>query len=845
MTPALRLASLRQLLAHPWQVGLAVLGVALGVAVALSVDLANESARRAFALAGERVAGRATHHVVGGPSRLPDGLYRTVRVEAGATSAPIVDRMIALVDAPGRALRLLGVDPLAETGFREYAAADGGAASVLPSLMTRPGAVLLAADTAAALGVRQGDPLALALGARRITAEVVGFLDGARGQPGLDDLLVADIATAQELVDSPGRVDRIDLLIPGGASGEAMLSRVRAALPPGAEIVPAAARSHALGEMTRAFNANLTALSLLALFVGLFLVYNTMTFSVVQRRPLLGTLRALGVTRGEILALVLAEALVLGAVATGIGLGLGAVLARTMLALVTRTLNDLYFVIAVRELAWDPVVVGRAVALGVVGTALAALAPAVEASLTTPRAAMTRAVVEGRARRLVPWLAVAGAALAVLGAALLWGAGRGLGTSFAGLFAIFLGAALASPLSTVALLGLAEPPLRALLGPVGRLAARGIAGALSRTGVAVAALMIAVATTVGVTLMITSFRHTVDRWLATSLQADVYVSAPSLVGNRPDASLPPDLVPRLAAVPGIAAIGSSRVVRVESAVGSVLLVVLDYPAEHRRPLGFAVVRAADAWAAWDAGAVFVSEPFAWHRRVGAGDRLSLRTDRGPVDVAVAAVVRDYGATEGVVMMSRRLYEGLWDDREVSSLGIHAAPGVDDATLISALRLAAGPDDVVIRSNRRLRADSLAIFDRTFAVTAVLRLLVTIVAFISVLSALTALALERARELAVLRAAGLTPGEVTRLVLAQSGLVGLAAAVLALPVGVMLAAVLVFVINRRSFGWTMDLVVTPEALVGALALAVGAAVLAAIYPAIRLRRSPLAAALRDE
>jgi putative ABC transport system permease protein len=256
-------------------------------------------------------------------------------------------------------------------------------------------------------------------------------------------------------------------------------------------------------------------------------------------------------------------------------------------------------------------------------------------------------------------------------------------------------------------------------------------------------------------------------------------------------------------------------------------------------------RPEEAWAAWDAGLVFVSEPFAWHHRVAVGDRLSLVTDRGRVGLTIGAVVRDYGSTEGVVLMDRRAYDRLWDDREVSALGIHAVPGFDDPALIASLRAAVGSADVLVRGNRQLRADSLAIFDRTFAVTAILRLLVTVVAFIGVLSALMALALERARELAVLRAEGFTPRDVVRLVLAQSGLVGLVAGVVALPVGVTLAAVLVFVINRRSFGWTMDLVVTPEALAQAVIVAVGAALLAAVYPAIRLSRSPLATALRDE
>jgi putative ABC transport system permease protein len=210
------------------------------------------------------------------------------------------------------------------------------------------------------------------------------------------------------------------------------------------------------------------------------------------------------------------------------------------------------------------------------------------------------------------------------------------------------------------------------------------------------------------------------------------------------------------------------------------------------------------------------------------------------------VYYDYGSSEGVALMSRRTYARFWDDRAVSSLGLRVADGVDVETLVAALRLRAGPEhDLLIRSNRALREASLAVFDRTFAVTVVLRYVATLVAFIGVLSALTALVLERSRELAVLRAQGLTPREVWRLVVAQTGLMGLVAGLLAVPVGLLLAFVLIRVVNQRSFGWTLQLAVGAGELGQALALAVGAALLAALYPAWRITRMSLPEALRGE
>jgi len=833
-------ATLRHLVAHPVETILALIGIALGVAAVLSIDLANASARRAFARSSERVAGRATHQIVGGPAGVPEALYRELRMSGGfRAAAPVFERDVAIVDRPGRTVRLLGVDPFAEALVREGVEAAGSAAEVsLTELLTRPRTALLARELADELGIRPGGDLTIRVATGRHAVTILAILPP---RPGLPNLMVVDVATAQEMLEATGRLDRIDLVVPD----ETALARIATLLPPDVEIVPAGARAHALVEATRAFHVNLTAMSLLALFVGVFLVYSTMLFSVVQRRGLFGALRALGVTRAEVFMLVVAEAALLGVVATALGLPLGLVMARGLVTLVTRTINDLYFVLDVREIALAPWAIAKAVALGIGGSVVAALVPAIEATTTSPRAAMARVAIERRAHTTVRWLGVVGLALVATGAAVIEYAGQGLATSYAGLFAVFLGLAVLVPLVAIAVMRLLEPPLAAVFGPIGRLAARGVAGSLSRTGVAMSALAIAVAATIGVTVMIGSFRDTVARWLDASLQADVYVSPPSLVGNRPDATLPPSLVDRLRAVPGVAGIGTSRVTRVIVDGQPITLVAIDPPPPTTRGFRFADGRSGQAWQSFREGAIFVSEPFAWRKGRGTGDRLRVRTDRGEVELPVGAVVRDYGSSEGIVLIDRRTYDRLWHDGAISSIAAYAEAGVDAEEIALALRKASGEADVLVRAAAKIREDSLAIFDRTFAVTAVLRLVVVAVAFVSVFAALMALGLERAREVAVLRAHGFTPGDVWKLVTAQTGLLGLVAGLAAIPIGLTLASLLVYVINRRAFGWTLDLVLSPVTLAEAVGLAVAAALLAGVYPAWRLTRAPLAAALREE
>jgi putative ABC transport system permease protein len=851
MSAMLWRASLRHLLAHPWQLGLSILGIALGVAVVVAVDLANESARRAFTGFAETLTGRATHRIVGGPPGVPEEVYVRLRLSGVRAVAPVVERDVSLPDVPGRTLHLFGVDPFVEAPFRSFVTSEtASGATPLAALLTRPGAALLTRATASQLGLTPGDTFVIRAGARRHRLELVSVLTApdALAERTLESLLVTDIAAAQELTGGIGHVSHVDVVAPPGAAGAALLERIRAHLPPAAEIVPASASARALRDLSRGFSVNLTALSLLALFVGIFLVYNTMSFSVVQRRPLIGSLRALGVTRREIWVLIMTEALVLGVLATALGLPAGVLLGGGLLRLVTRTINDLYVIVAVNELVLAPATLIAGIALGVGGTLAATLAPALEATRSTPRAALGRSTLEARARMLVPRLTAAGLVLVAAGGALLAVDVRSLALSYAGLFTILVGAALLTPAATVAAVRLSQPLASAAFGVLGRMATRGVAAALSRTAVAMAALMIAVAASVGVGIMIDSFRGSVVRWLETSLRADVYVSAPSLVSSRAESTLAPDVIERLRAVPGVAGIGTQRTVRVQSPWGPLQLIVL----EERRGGGSRALALKDGdgatvWPRFSAGeVVLVSEPFAYHRRLRIGDRVRLRTDAGERDFPIGGIVYDYGSSDGVVMMARAAYESSWTDRGISALGVYAADPREIEPLIAALRRAAGPDqDVFIRSNRALREASLEVFDRTFAVTGVLRLLAMLVAFVGVLSALMAQALERAREIGVLRAQGLTPAQVWGLTASQTGFMGLVAGLLALPVGAALALVLIFVINRRSFGWTLQLEIAPAILLQAVALAVGAALLAAVYPAWRMSTMALPAAVREE
>lgn len=840
-------ASLRHLGQHPWLTALSLLGIALGVAVVVSIDLASGSALRAFDRSTESVTGSATHQLVGGPTGLPESVYRELRLRPGApVSAPVVEGSVRALSGDRRALTVLGVDPFAEKPFRPYV--EGEVTGEASTMLTEPGAVLLSAATARALGVKPGEPFEVEADGVKKRLRAVALLQAKdeNTSRALEGLVLADISTAQEVLGQVGRLTRVDLKL----ADDAEARRLKAALPPGVELVQPSSRRGNVEQMTRAFRTNLTALSLLALVVGMFLIYNTMTFSVVQRRAQLGRLRALGLTRGELFSMVLGEAALLAVVGTVAGVLAGIVLGRGLVGLVTQTVNDLYFVVSVRRLALEPLTLAKGLALGLGATLGAALVPAWEATRSDAAVTMRRSSAEDVARARAPWLALGGLVGLGLGVGLLAIPSHALLPAYAGLFAVLLGAALLVPWTTARLASGLARPMGSAFGLLGRMAARGVTASLSRTAVALAALMVAVATTVGVGLMVASFRQTVVTWLDTSLQADVYVSPPSLVARRGDATLLPDVVQRVRSTPGVARSTTIRVVHVRVNGEPTDLLIPDFrqvpPA--KRPYRFKEGEVETAWRALDSSpdTVFVSEPFAFHRRVHLGDTVRIATDQGPRDFRVVGVYLDYGSDIGTVLMPRATYEQHFEDRAIGGVGLLAAPGQDVDALVAQVRERVGGSQAVyVRATRALREQSLIIFDRTFTITQVLRLLAVGVAFIGVLSALMALQLERAREFAVLRAMGLTPGQLWGLVSLQTGLLGLLAGLFSLPLGVALAYILVHVINQRSFGWTLQLSVTPGVLVQAVVLAFVAAMLAGLYPAWKMARANPAQALREE
>ncbi len=838
---------------HPLQTLLTLLGIAAGTALLAAMQLAQRSAEQAFDRTLATVAGRATHVVTGGPDGLPVAGWAELRARLGGRGVAPVVRAIVRVQGRGERLllRAVGIDPLADADLRPWAGVGGGGGPApLPvgPLLTTPGGFVATGELLQRLGVAPGDVLSVSVGGRPFAATCLcAIAPPPLVAAGLADVLLVDVATAQEWTGRLDRIDALDLFVADDAAAARALAAVPEVFGAAARVEAVGARAGGLAQLARGFRVNLTALSLLSLLVGAFLVHETMRLSVVARRQQFGVLRALGASGRALGGAVGFEAALLGLVGSVAGALLGAVAAQALLAPLVRSLNDHYATFSLVALAVDPGTLAATAALGTAVAVAAGLGPACAAARVTPREVLVPARGGGRTRTLPLAAALLPAALGTL---LLATVGGRLVQAYLGLLCVLVAAVIVVP---HALAGLVAVVARAVAGggPFVRYVVRSTAAARDHLALPVAAMVLAVATTIGIATLVTSFRDSVAAWLGRVLPADVYASVPGGVEER-GAVIEPRIVAALQQAPDVAATTTYRrtTVRVRAAGGEDQIDVVGVLPTPALVAGWPLLAgdSANGRAALATGTgVWVSEPLAFRWGLRVGDRLTLATTRGPVEVPVAATYRDYSKERGEVIVGDawcREHLGVG----VTALGFEVRPGADPRAVAAELqrRAAAVAEQAVqIQAQHDIRTASLQIFDRTFAITGVMRLLCLAVAFVGIYAAFAALQLERGREVGLLRALGARPLHIGTVVIGQTALLGVATGLLALPLGALLGHLLAHVVNRVSFGWTLVVVDVPAAAVlEALALALVAAVLAGLPPAFRFARMRPAAVLRE-
>jgi putative ABC transport system permease protein len=835
-----------------------VLGVALGIAVVIAIQLTNASSVRGFETALETVAGKTAVEIIGSGTGVDETLipellwlreYGIVSPVIEGSAALVVGNVQQLSRRQMEAVKILGVDILRDQPFRDYnllelERSDGPpnaafSAQRFLQILTSPQTVVITEKLATRRGYPLGSQLRLLIGDRVLPFVVRGILRNEGPARVLDgNFILMDIAAAQLAFDRLGRVDRLDVLIPETADLQASVAAIAARLPPGVFAQRTGRRGEQVETMLAAFHANLTALSWIALIVGLFLVYNTITISVVARRQEVGTLRALGLARSKVLLLFLGEAAALAVAGIVMGLGLARLLADAAVSLTSRTVSTLYIAAVAAPPDMTAGHVWVAVAIGLPLSLIAAAIPALEASRVPPTAAMRgHDTLDMRVRFKPAALVVAAWCLAAAyGLAQLPPIGRRPVFGYLSSFAIVIGGAFLVPAIMYGLARAGRGMLRRRLGVEGLLAHANLTSAIPRLSISVAALSVSLSMMVAIAVMIGSFRDTVVYWVGQTLQADLFIGP----GIRPtvgsEQTVSEDVIRTLATHPQVAALDRFRnvdlVYQGNLAVlgGSSYDVVLQQgsllfksPANARDELRKAIGQ----------DAVIVSEPFA--NRYGArdGDVIDIPTPKGVRPFRIAAVYYDYASDRGVVVMDRNTFTKYFGELAPSGVAAYLTPGADPERVRSEmLDMLDEGHRAFIYSNRTLRNEILVVFDSTFAITYALELIAIVVAMLGVAGTLLTLVLERRRDLSLLRLTGADRRQVRRMVIIEAALIGAVSQGIGLAVGFGLSLVLIYVINVQSFGWTIQFHLPLAFLVQASIAVVIATSIAGIYPARR-------------
>ena len=823
-------ASARHYRQHPLQLLLTLLGIALGTAVIVAVGLATRAASVSFDRSLTALAGPMTHEIRSRDGALDEDLYRRLRVEQRLRrSVPLVRTRI---EVSAQRVELIGIDPLALTGG---VGPPAGMADTLPDLLTQRGVVAAPTELAKRLNIELDVRRSVTIAGRQRSIVPVSVFEAQAGD-WFSDAFLADIATVQDLTGRQGELDRVLLKL-----APEQVEALQRWLPADTELRAIDDQRQTFDDMTRAFRTNLTAMSLLAVLVGAFLVYNAMAFGVVQRTTSFAILRMVGVTPGQLFRLLLSEALCLGVLGGLLGLAMGIALGQGLLVLVVRTVSDLYVTINAVRPDISVLQLLAAFSVSLVAVLVATLVPALSAARVAPVML---------ARESTPQDTHRGGALLLTGMALVGGCplliSLSSGSLIGGFVALFLLIAGYSLLCAPALRAVVQVFRRSAANPrwpLLTLALRGMHTALPRAASAVVALTVAVSTTVGVSIMIGSFRTSVDTWLGHTLQGDLYVYIDA-AGERLD----PDWTALLAQQRGVERVATARNRALQLDGETLRVLIIDGDASSSR--SFEIVdgpKNAAERVFSEGGGLLISEPLANRRGLAAGAELVLSTPKGPRTLPVLGVYRDYGNSYGAAVLPFEVYREAWDDLSVSSLALTLTPEADGDALRDRIQ-ALGAErqrDLTIVSNRQIRERSLVIFDRTFIITDVLRVLVILVSFVGIVSALMALFLERRRDFAVLRATGVTPRQLQGMVLLQTTGFGALAGLLALPLGGAMSVLLIEVINRRSFGWSLTTHLDMSVALQAVALSMLAAALASIWPARRLAGGDLREALNAQ
>jgi putative ABC transport system permease protein len=828
----------RSLVAEPVRTALTVLAIALGVAVVLAIDLAGSAAAGSFHSSLETLVGDNDLEVIASGGIPEEVIGKLAALTYLVHMSPRIDDY-AVIMRTKETVPLLGLDLVAEADHDSDGFAGFSMSEPRDALK-----YLSASDSiwaGSSLGLKQGEHVQLLINDRVDTFAVRGVYPDSRGKA---SAIVMDIGAAQRAAGKLGRVDRILLKLPASVALEDAEKRLNTVIPSGTEVRRIGAATDENRRMLAAFRWNLRLLSYIALIVGAFLIYNTISISVVRRRAEIGIVRALGATRASVLAAFVGEAACFGIIGALIGLPLGRLMASGAVKLMGTTVEALYVTSKPAPIALSISSIILALLMGIGVAVASAYAPAREASSVPPAEAMARGRREytarvHKARDL--WIASLLAAAAAAASRAPAVAGKPVFGYLAALLLV-IASALSIPAVSDLLLRMLGAAIKVLLGVEALLASRSLCASLLRTSVLVGALSTAIAMMTAVGIMVGSFRETVVAWMGDQLPADLYVRAAGTPAADRHPTLAVEVRDEIARLPGVAMVDAMREYEISvegmpATLGGIELNVLR--AYHSTDFLSGRSTKDVLSELHDSDTVIISEPFANKHHLRTGQRVTLSLGEARPSFRIVDVYYDYSSERGYVLMDRNTLLRYLPDPKPSSLAVYVAPNSSPESIRREIEQAAGDHRILVFSDRDLRGEALQIFDRTFAITYALEGVAVVVAVMGVAGALLALIIDRRREYGVLRFLGAAAPQIRRWILIESGLVGFLSTVAGVALGFALSLILIFVINKQSFGWTIRFHLPVAVLVGALTVVYAATVLAGIYPAeVAVRLNPI-------
>jgi putative ABC transport system permease protein len=809
---------------------LQLLGIACGVAAVIGMALSAQSALSSFSQAVEFLRGKSSHTLERLAGPMDEAILRDlVRDPAVASLAPVVERRLKL--ANGDLVRLLGIDPFLDRAIRpeisraSFTGRFGGERGDSLAFLTDERAVLIEENLAHGLGLAKGG----VLNTLRGRLKVIGTFPNPSGEP----LILMDIAHAQKLLELPGKIDHVDLILTDEGG---FVSRWQE----GYRIQSKRQRQETFSAMVGAFRLNLEALSLMALFVSVFLIYNTAMFAVVSRRRDAGILRSLGASRGEVAMAFLAEIALFGILGGLLGSVFGYLLSRALTDIIGGTISTLYFFLRPTPMPWSWWIPVAGVIVGLGASLLGSLLPLLELTFADPVLTLRGRSGSRESRRWTGRVALAGVFILVASIVVLAFFSKQIYVAYIGVFGFLFGLSLLTGVIMV----LAHPLLRRLLGGMGKLPGRIAAGNiiqnLGRTGVAVAAFMVALSLSIGLGSMIGSFRESLIWWMGSQLRGDMYIS------NASDMEVPENFYEEIRSIPGIGGVDTYRKVPVLYRGRTVHVAGIKADVLQRFARFGWVAGGDEHWEAVKKGDVIVSESFARSFAAGPGSEITLEGSAGPVRLRIEGVFYDYSTEHGLIMMDRETYVGLYGDRTINSVAVFIDPAEPRRKqILDDVRARALSRGLPAFTREQFHGNILEVFDSTFAVTRSMRVIAIVIAFFGITGALMTLFIERQRDFGILRALGFSTGQVAGMTLLEAIGMGIVSFVLSSGVGTILAILLIRVINLRSFNWTIFYYPDwqPYAITAATALA--ASVGAALYPIWKVKRTYPQMQIREE